>query len=93
MAAAKARASLGGTNRPVTPCSINSLTPGKRVATTGKPLAMASSIAIPNDSKQYGYLSEHHPFGETDEKAGEYAEDDEIGQVIKERVKEVIDEE
>ena len=23
----------------------------------------------------YGYLSEHHSFGETDEKAGEYAED------------------
>jgi len=24
---------------------------------------------------QYGYLSEHHSFGETEEKAGEYAED------------------
>jgi len=32
-------------------------------------------VAIPNDANQYGYLSEHHPFGETDEKAGEYAED------------------
>jgi arginine decarboxylase len=27
------------------------------------------------DQTQYGYLSEHHPYGETDEKAGEYAED------------------
>lgn len=32
-------------------------------------------VAIPNNSNQYGYLSEHHPFGETDEKAGDYAED------------------
>ena len=30
---------------------------------------------MPADGDQYGYLSEHHPFGETDEKAGEYAED------------------
>lgn len=32
-------------------------------------------IAIPKDSNQYGYLSEHEGFGETEEKAGEYAED------------------
>lgn len=31
--------------------------------------------AVPADSNAYGYLSEHHGFGETDEKAGEYAED------------------
>ncbi len=31
--------------------------------------------AVPADSNTYGYLSEHHSFGETDEKAGEYAED------------------
>ena len=38
---------------------------------------IASSIgcAIPADQNMYGYLSEHHPFGETDEKAGDYAED------------------
>ncbi len=38
---------------------------------------IASSIgcALPVDSNQYGYLSEHHSFGETDSKAGEYAED------------------
>jgi arginine decarboxylase len=32
-------------------------------------------VAVPTDSSAYGYLSEHHSFGETDEKAGEYAED------------------
>jgi len=45
---------------------------------TNEPNRLVSAsigVAIPNDSKQYGYLSEHHPFGETDEKAGEYAED------------------
>ncbi len=31
--------------------------------------------ALPADPNAYGYLSEHHSFGETDEKAGEYAED------------------
>ena len=38
---------------------------------------MASSIglALPANSEHYGYLSEHHSFGETDTKAGEYAED------------------
>ena len=32
-------------------------------------------LAIPKDDNQYGYLSEHHAFGEKGEKAGEYAED------------------
>jgi len=38
-------------------------------------LAASIGCAIPADSNQYGYLSEHHTFGETDEKAGDYAED------------------
>ena len=38
-------------------------------------IASSIGVAIPQDQNQYGYLSEHHPFGETDEKAGEYAED------------------
>jgi len=45
---------------------------------TNEPNRLVSAsigVAIPNDSKQYGYLSEHHPYGETDEKSGEYAED------------------
>src|SRR3990170_6172121 len=32
-------------------------------------------VAIPKEGDQYGYLSEHHGYGETDEKAGDYAED------------------
>ncbi|MCS7180645.1 MAG: arginine decarboxylase, pyruvoyl-dependent [bacterium] len=32
-------------------------------------------VAIPKDPNQYGYLSEHEGFGETEEKAGDYAED------------------
>jgi len=38
-------------------------------------IAASIGVALPADTSQYGYLSEHHPFGETDEKAGEYAED------------------
>lgn len=38
-------------------------------------IAASVGLALPADNTQYGYLSEHHPFGETDEKAGEYAED------------------
>ena len=38
-------------------------------------LAASVGVAIPADQDQYGYLSEHHSFGETEEKAGEYAED------------------
>ena len=38
-------------------------------------LAASIGVAIPADRNTYGYLSEHHSFGETDEKAGDYAED------------------
>lgn len=38
-------------------------------------IAASIGVAQPADQSQYGYLSEHHPFGETDEKAGDYAED------------------
>lgn len=38
-------------------------------------IAASLGVAVPADTSQYGYLSEHHPYGETDEKAGEYAED------------------
>ena len=39
-------------------------------------IAASIGCAIPADKEQhYGYLSEHHPFGETDEKAADYAED------------------
>lgn len=38
-------------------------------------IAASIGLALPADNNQYGYLSEHHPHGETEEKAGEYAED------------------
>jgi arginine decarboxylase len=38
-------------------------------------LAASIGVAIPSDPAEYGYLSEHHSFGQTEETAGEYAED------------------
>jgi arginine decarboxylase len=38
-------------------------------------VAASIGMALPSNKDTYGYLSEHHTFGETDEKAGEYAED------------------
>jgi len=38
-------------------------------------IACSVGIAIPKDRNQYGYLSEHHSFGENDTRAGDYAED------------------
>jgi arginine decarboxylase len=38
-------------------------------------IAASIGVAQPAEEHMYGYLSEHHPFGETDEKAGDYAED------------------
>jgi len=37
-------------------------------------ISASVGIAVPA-TKGYGYLSEHHAFGETDEKSGDYAED------------------
>jgi arginine decarboxylase len=38
-------------------------------------LSSAIGIAVPKDNNNYGYLSEHHSYGDTAKKAGEYAED------------------
>lgn len=38
-------------------------------------LVSSIGLAVPADATHYGYLSEHHSFGETDQKAGDYAED------------------
>jgi len=38
-------------------------------------IAASVGVALPADENQHGYLSEHHAYGETEEKAGEYAED------------------
>ncbi|MEW6592863.1 MAG: arginine decarboxylase, pyruvoyl-dependent [Candidatus Hadarchaeota archaeon] len=38
-------------------------------------ISASIGCAIPADSNTYGYISEHHAFGQTAEEAGEYAED------------------
>lgn len=38
-------------------------------------IAASIGVALPKDPDQYGYLSEHHSYGETSQKVGEYAED------------------
>jgi arginine decarboxylase len=38
-------------------------------------IASSLGIATPADPSMYGYLSEHHPFGESAKKSGDYAED------------------
>jgi arginine decarboxylase len=38
-------------------------------------LAATVGVAIPTDPTSYGYLSEHHSYGQTDHDAGEYAEE------------------
>ncbi len=38
-------------------------------------VAATIGVAIPRDRRLFGYLSEHHSFGENEETAGDYAED------------------
>lgn len=38
-------------------------------------IASSIGVALPSDAGMYGYLSEHHPYGQTEKVAGEYAED------------------
>lgn len=63
---------------------IKQLSPGQivhavvaRNATNEPNRLIASSlgVALPVDKSMYGYLSEHHPFGESAKKSGDYAED------------------
>lgn len=63
---------------------LDMLAPGQIVycvmarQSTNEPNRLISSaigLALPADQGKYGYLSEHHAFGETDEKSAEYAED------------------
>ncbi len=60
------------------------LTPGEVIFcvvsenSTNEPHRLISAsvgVAVPKDSSQYGYLSEYHSFGETESRAGDYAED------------------
>ncbi len=38
-------------------------------------IASSIGVALPKEDTQYGYISEHHPFGESEKVCGEYAED------------------
>ncbi len=38
-------------------------------------IAASIGVAIPKDPEQFGYLSEHHAHGESEQTAGDYAED------------------
>ncbi|MEO6966015.1 MAG: arginine decarboxylase, pyruvoyl-dependent [Acidobacteriaceae bacterium] len=38
-------------------------------------IASSIGVAIPADRNMYGYLSEHHSFGESEDQAGDYAEE------------------
>ena len=38
-------------------------------------VSAAIGVAVPKEKNNYGYLSEHHAFGEVAKKSGEYAED------------------
>ena len=38
-------------------------------------VAASIGVAIPRDSNQFGYLSEHHSYGMTEKAAGDYSED------------------
>lgn len=41
----------------------------------GRQIASSIGVALPADPSMYGYLSEHHPYGENATVSGEYAED------------------
>ncbi len=60
------------------------LTPGQVVFSvvsdnaTNEPHRLVSAsvgLAIPKDPSKFGYISEHHSFGEREDRAGDYAED------------------
>lgn len=63
---------------------LNQLKPGQIVycvlsdISTNEPhrlVAASIGISLPKNSDQYGYLSEHHCYGQTERQAGDYAED------------------
>jgi arginine decarboxylase len=63
---------------------LNVVTPGQIVHAVisrnstnepGRMITASIGMAIPKDTTAYGYLSEHHGFGQDEIKSGEYAED------------------
>jgi arginine decarboxylase len=66
------------------PAGIKLIKPGQITfvvmakAATNEPnrlVAASIGLAQPIDSNQYGYISEHHAYGETQQKASDFAED------------------
>jgi arginine decarboxylase len=41
----------------------------------GRRIASAIGVARPTDTNKYGYLSEHHSYGQTEQEAADFAED------------------
>ena len=41
----------------------------------GRRVNASIGLALPNDPKMYGYISEHHGYGMTESESGDYAED------------------
>lgn len=63
---------------------ISSLSPGQIIFlvmsenATNEPhrfISASVGLAVPNNPNHYGYLSEHHSFGQDEREAGQYAED------------------
>jgi arginine decarboxylase len=55
----------------IVPCVISE----NRTNEPRRLIAASVGLAIPTDREKYGYLSEHHSFGENEKIAGDYAED------------------
>lgn len=38
-------------------------------------IAASIGLAVPTEKRTYGYISEHHSYGQSEEEAGDYSED------------------
>jgi len=47
----------------------------EQIKEPGRRIVASIGLALPAENGRYGYLSEHHGFGQTEVEAGEYAED------------------
>ena len=47
----------------------------EQIKEPGRRIVASIGLALPAEDGRYGYLSEHHGFGQTEIEAGEYAED------------------
>jgi len=47
----------------------------EQIKVPGRRVVASIGLALPAEKGMYGYLSEHHGFGQTEQEAGDYAED------------------